>query len=100
MKWDFEIDFRNFDEKIASEMKKRIVDAIFTRFDISFDVNIERCERFDEIICIDVATEIANEINRFLICSESVTNLNIENFVVVVDEIDFEIVDEVAELLF
>ena len=80
-------------------MKKRIIDTIFTRFDISFDINIEKCKRFDKIICIDVATEITNEIDKFLICFESVTNLNIENFVVV-DEIDFEIVDKIVEFLF
>ena len=80
-------------------MRKRVVDAISTRFDTSFDVDIEKCERFDEIICIDVVAKIANEIDRFLICSGNVTDLDIENFVVVVDEIDFEIVDEIVELL-
>ena len=52
-------------------------------------------ERFDEIICFDVAAEITSEIDEFLICFENVTDLDIENFVVVLSEID-EIVDEIV----
>ena len=62
-------------------------------------VESERRDRFDENICFDVA-EVTNEIDEFLICSESVTDLDIENFDVVVDEIDE--IDEVVivEMLF
>ena len=72
---------------------------IFTLFDVFLYVENERRERFDEIICIDVATEIANEINEFLDNSESVIDLDIENFVVVFDEIVVEIVNEIDEIV-
>ena len=107
VKWNFKIDFRNFDADVAREIdNEHVVDAIFTNFDIISNVNNAKRERFDEIqnICFDVATKITNEINEFLVCFEIVTNLNIENFDVVVDkmisEIDCEIVDEICEILF
>ena len=81
-------------------MNEQIVDAIFTRFDMILNVNNEKRENFDEIICFDVATEITNKINEFRVVFEDVTNSNIENFVVEIVEINFEIVDKIVEFLF
>ena len=83
-------------------MSEQSTDAIFARFDADFDVDIERHERFDDVVdAIDV--EMTSEINEFLDRSESVTDLNIENFDVVVDEmiseVVCEIVDEIVEIL-
>ena len=50
-------------------------------------------------IWFDVA-KITNEINNFFVYFENVIDLNIENFVVVLNEIDFEIVNEIVEFLF
>ena len=42
---------------------------------------------------------MTNEIDEFLVCSENVTNLNIEKFDVVVDEMIDEIVCEIVEIV-
>ena len=43
---------------------------------------------------------MTNEINEFFVCFENVINLNIENFVVVLNKIDFEIVNKIVEFFF
>ena len=48
IKWNFEIDFRNIDENVANEIKKSLIDAIFTNFDMILCVAIEKFESFDE----------------------------------------------------
>ena len=78
-------------------------------------INNEKRERIDEMIDfrnidVNVSNEIDEKINEnvsdaFLDRFENVTNLNIENFDVVVvdeiiDEIVCEIVDEIVEILF
>ena len=95
VRWDF-WSFRSLDENVANEVNEQVVDAIFTRFDTILNVDKERDKRFDKIICFDVATEITNEISRFLDRSEEMTNLDIEIFVVVLNEI-VEIVDEIVD---
>ena len=67
---------------------------------MNFDVDLERRERFDEMtdfrsIDVDVSNEVDEEVNdAFLDDSENVTDLDIENFVVVLNEI----VDEILSL--
>ena len=69
------------------------------------NVNKKKRERLCETqnICFDVA-KMTNEINEIFVCFENVTNLNIENFDVVVDEmidkIVCENVDKIVEILF
>ena len=71
---------------------------LFTNFDVILNVNKKRCERFD--VADAIVAKMTNEIDEFLDRFENVTNLNIENFVVVLNEID-EIVDKiVVEILF
>ena len=101
---NFEIDFRN-NENVANEINEQF-DAISKKFDVIFTflnmilyVKSEKRDRFDENICFDVA-KMTNEINKFLVCFESVTNLKFENFEVVLNEIDE--IDEIVviEMLF
>ena len=109
VKWNFEIDFRSFDESVAKEISEHVVDVVFTRFDFILNVNNVKRERFDEMIdiktienqniCFDVA-EMTSEINEFLVYSENVSNLDIENFDEIVDEMIDEIVCEIVEILF
>ena len=78
VKWNFVIDFRNIDEDVANEINnEHVVDAI--------------------------DAEMTSEINEFLVCSENVTDLNIEIFDVVFDEmfdeVVCEIVDKIVEIL-
>ena len=49
-------------------------------------VNNERCERFD--VADAIAAKVASEVDEFLDRSENVTSLDIENFVVVLSEVD------------
>ena len=62
------------------------------------DVDNGRCKRFD--VADAIAAEVTNEVDEFLDRSESVTDLEIEVFVVVLSEIDevvCEIVDEIVD---
>ena len=59
-------------------------------------VKNEKRERFDEIICFDVA-KMTCEINKFFVYFENVIDLNIENFDKIIDWI---IVVEIVEMLF
>ena len=68
-----------------------MIDTIFTNFDVILNVNIEKRERFDDI----VDAKMTNEIDEFLDRFENVIDLDIENFVVVFDEIVVEI-DEIV----
>ena len=79
-------------------MSEQSIDAVFARFDVDFDVNIERRERFDVVDAI--VSKVTNEVKEFLVCFENVTDLDIEIFVVVLKKID-EIVDKIVdEILF
>ena len=62
------------------------------------NVNNEKCERFDVVDAI--VAKISNEINKFFDRSENVINLNIENFDVVLNEIDEIDKIVVIEMLF
>ena len=81
-------------------MSGQATDAILASFDVSFDVDTGRCERFDEIICIGVAAGVASEVDGFLGRPEGVIDLDIENFGVVVGEMISEVVCEIVEILF
>ena len=61
------------------------------------NVNNEKCERFDVVDAI--VAKMTNEINESFDRFEIVTNLNIENFVVVFDEIVVEIVEIVDKIV-
>ena len=102
VKWNFEIRFRN-NENVANEINiEHVVDAIFANFDIILNTINEKRERFDVVDTI--VAKMIDEINEFLVCFENVTNLNIKNFDIVVDEmidkIVCKIVNKIVEILF
>ena len=91
--YQYQLSFSRVDEEVSEQ----VVDAIFASFDVILSVNDERRERFD---VVEVTSEVSD---AFLDRSENVSNLDIENFVVVFDEIVevvVELVDEIDEILF
>ena len=76
----------------------KLIDAICANFDVNLNVNNEKYKRFD--VADAIAAKMTNEINEFLVCFENVTNLNIEIFEIVFDEIVVEIVEIVVVFLF
>ena len=71
---------------------------IFALFDVILYVESEKREHFDDVVdAIDA--EMTSEIDEFLDRSGNMTDSDIENFDIVVDEMIDEIVCEIVEIL-
>ena len=83
--------------RVNEEASEQVVYAVFANFDVILNVDIERRELFD--VSDVIAAKMTSEVDEFLDRFEDVTDLEIENFEVVFDEIVVEIVDEVDKIV-